>query len=382
MEAANPNTRGKWFLLYLACGVMSACSQADYAPSNHTNPVVPTITDIVPATGPLEGGIKVEILGTWFDDPYGDLTVTFGDVQLRPDEIASDRLVVKAPAVTDAGAVPISVHTVYGTVTRDDAFTYEFPADRWGAYAEIALYDVINPNQFDPPLQDSVDGFAAFIEPIEEPLIDGAAPTDTCEFNASSSTSNLDPTPLDVGGSVYMSSGSAGLTLAPDGNGYYAVADAPASSYAVGGLYDLVAGGGAGLDTFSVPDAVQTLGDRLTVSAPNLGFYDATTGYTEVPRNAALAFTWSGTPTDFVQIDVYGFDVDTGQYVNEIITCDVVDDGSFSIPAAQIQKMTTTDILLVYVSRGSFGEFEFTPNATHAQSLAFESLLGVLQFPP
>ena len=350
MEAANPNVRGKWFLLYLACAVMTACVQGENTVTTTTVPIVPTITDIVPATGLIDGGYKVEILGTLFDDPYDDLTVTFGGETFRPDEISSQKLVVTVPEVQDAGPVSISVDTIYGTVTREEGFTYEVPEDRWGAYVEIVRWDFINPEQFQGAAVDVTDAYATFIEPIDRPLIELESPPDSCQFNPGPVPGSVVPVPLDVGTSVYLSSGTAGLTLAKDGYGSYAIIDAPESSYVNSSAYDVTAQGGGGLDTFSVAGVLETLPDRINVTSPDLGFFDATN--------------------------------DTGQYIDEVISCEVVDDGSFTIPASEMQKLVQTDALVIYVGRGTYQDFEFAPTSTHAQSLAWEVQIGVMQFPP
>lgn len=81
----------------------------------------PTISTIVPATGPTTGGTVVTITGTGFK---AGVVVKFGGVAGTVASVAATTLSVQTPASV-AGAVAVAVsNTDGGTVTRNAAFTY------------------------------------------------------------------------------------------------------------------------------------------------------------------------------------------------------------------------------------------------------------------
>ncbi len=76
-----------------------------------------------------------------------------------------------------------------------------------------------------------------------------------------------------------------------------------------------------------------------------------------------------------------GYDFGTDDYVDtEIIICEASADGSFTVPAGEIAKMTQSDILLVYAGRITTGAFEFEPTGSLGESATIELQVGVLEF--
>ena len=82
---------------------------------------MPTITSIVPSSGPTTGGTTVRITGTeFFDNP----TVTIGGANATVVSSQPNELVVTTPPGV-AGARDVVVTTFEGSVTRTGGFTYD-----------------------------------------------------------------------------------------------------------------------------------------------------------------------------------------------------------------------------------------------------------------
>ena len=86
----------------------------------------PTVTGMIPVTGPITGGTTVTIAGTNFVTGAGNTTVSFGGTAAASVAVASStQLTVTSPAHA-AGAVDVRVTTAGGTspVVAADQFTY------------------------------------------------------------------------------------------------------------------------------------------------------------------------------------------------------------------------------------------------------------------
>jgi uncharacterized protein (TIGR03437 family) len=89
-------------------------------PGTATQP--PSVTSVTPASGPLEGGNTVTIVGTNLLQP---VTVTFGGVNsLNYQSINANTITATVPAGTAAGAVSVVVTTSAGSNTANTLYTY------------------------------------------------------------------------------------------------------------------------------------------------------------------------------------------------------------------------------------------------------------------
>ena len=89
-----------------------------------TPPSVPTVTGVLPATGPAAGGTSVTVTGTGFTGATG---VSFGSVPGTGVAVASDtQLTVTSPAGTSGAVVDVTVTTPSGASTTwpRDQFHY------------------------------------------------------------------------------------------------------------------------------------------------------------------------------------------------------------------------------------------------------------------
>jgi hypothetical protein len=102
------------------------CSATLFGGFIYESPLVLSIAEITPASGPLGGGTVVVIRGTGFDpsDDSGH-SVKFGATPATGvDVLSASEISCVAPAATIAGAVGVSVTNDLGTVVRPSGYTY------------------------------------------------------------------------------------------------------------------------------------------------------------------------------------------------------------------------------------------------------------------
>lgn len=96
---------------------------AGYLTFKGVTPVLPTVTTISPATGPVLGGTLVTLTGTGF---LGATAVKFGSVPATTFTVQSNTQIVATAPPGTAGMVDVTVATPFGTtaVVVGDEFTY------------------------------------------------------------------------------------------------------------------------------------------------------------------------------------------------------------------------------------------------------------------
>ena len=100
---------------------LSGCSGVKTAPAQTTGSV--TVTEVVPASGPLAGNIPLEIRGTGF--VAGNLLVTFGGTAVADATVVNATTVHGTlPSRSSAGAVDVVVACAAGQATLPNGFTY------------------------------------------------------------------------------------------------------------------------------------------------------------------------------------------------------------------------------------------------------------------
>ncbi len=102
------------------------CSATLFGGFIYESPLVLSIAEVSPASGPLAGGTLIVIRGTGFDpsDDSGH-AVKFGATPATDvDVISTTEIACVAPAATSAGAVGVSVTNDLGTATRPSGYTY------------------------------------------------------------------------------------------------------------------------------------------------------------------------------------------------------------------------------------------------------------------
>lgn len=130
---------------------------------------------------------------------------------------------------------------------------------------------------------------------------------------------------LDAGPTLTVDDGGGSpLTLTRAGDSsylYYAAFPAPSAIHA-DTTYDLIAAGGPEIPATTWAAALRT---RHALAVP---------GNVAVPATGALALSWTPVGADFVTIGFY-----SGITPPALLTCTVLDDGSFSVPAADLATL-------------------------------------------
>lgn len=108
------------------------------------SPPPPMITWIMPTSGPTAGGTPVIIFGAHFDLPAGyacfapcPTTVTFGGIEVVPDQVTDTRIDVKTPAHAE-GLVDMLIKTGDGR-SLPIPYAFRYVADPEAAYETILL---------------------------------------------------------------------------------------------------------------------------------------------------------------------------------------------------------------------------------------------------
>ena len=88
--------------------------------------VVPIITNVSPAAGPIGGNISITITGTNLVGPDGNCTVKFGTVAATVSSKSATTVIVVTPAMPGAGVVDVRVTTAGGrsAIATADQFAY------------------------------------------------------------------------------------------------------------------------------------------------------------------------------------------------------------------------------------------------------------------
>lgn len=86
----------------------------------------PTVTAVVPDTGPTAGGTAVTITGTGFqENGAGDPTVLIGAAEATGVVVVSDTEITATTPPSDPGNVDVTVTNANGSDSLADGFTYE-----------------------------------------------------------------------------------------------------------------------------------------------------------------------------------------------------------------------------------------------------------------
>lgn len=372
-------------------GAVAACGVKTNPDNQQTTPTPTglTVTDVVPAVGPIGGGQEVQVNGNDFDDGTGVVNIVFGSEPAEIVQITNTSVTVKTPAAVSEGAVNVQVTNAYGTYTLDQGYTYEQTETLYGALSILSLYDILNAGQFSGNPSDFVDAYAAFVEPTAESLLLDLQAADSCELNPSSATTSF--TPLDAGSDVEFNSGGATITLTkctdhtqiqacdPADLSYYPelVIENP-SVFAPQSMYDETAVGGSTLDSFNVSGAIATP-TQFNVDAPAIDQGTDTSNYYQMSRAADQTFQWSGgTQGDAFFIIISGYDTNAGDYTGQELVCRPNDDGEFTVQSAQISNLTQGDSAVIYMARRVENDWVLSPNSSAGQSVGIIYKIGVV----
>jgi RHS repeat-associated protein len=122
---APPGTAGLVDITVTTPGGTSAVTAADQF--TYVRPPVPVVTGLSQASGPIQGGDTITLVGSGFT---GASAVSFGDAPATDVTVISDHAVSARIPVHDTGRVDVIITTPGGTsaVTAADQYTYVAPA--------------------------------------------------------------------------------------------------------------------------------------------------------------------------------------------------------------------------------------------------------------
>ena len=365
----------------VGCGVSTPDGLPDdTSPTpNPTDGEAVAIDAIVPDQGPR--GTSVEIQGKGFGTELLGVEVRWGDEVIEPELVADNVITVTAPSTTTGGTVDIEVVAAEGSYKIENGYTYR---GGYGGVVTIEYLEYINPDQFNPPGETTVYTYAAFMLPeittLKE-VITGAVASETCELNPVGPDADVEA--LDVGPEVTLAYNSFVLTVPKNGGFYFPDnASTDLTGYLANVEYDISATGGAGtesLPAFTVPDAAPTAAS-FTVTSPNVGGQ-----FTIVPKSQDVTFNWTAdNPGDAFQIQLLAYKLtggaDDGLTGNEL-HCTAVDDGSFTVTAADLAQLPqATHVIILFSRRIDKEAMSAVNQESNIESLGYHTQVGALEF--
>jgi hypothetical protein len=313
----------------------------------------PSIAGVDPAEGTDAGGQDVEIEGADFDDRT---RVWFDGEEADVLDVTADRLTVRTPAGA-AGEADVAVGRGEPEDTLPDAFRYW--EDAGGQNLAFALW-------YNVDWGDGTETNTAFVEPLVPTamaLHERWADMDSCSGGADVPYAAWDATieGFDTDGATYR--------MTRDGE-QYLWSSSDVGIWPAGGEIGLSVDGGDDVPSF-VTDAFIPVPSAPTVTTPRFSG-----GYETWFDGSSLPVGWSGSGNGWVMIWLIGeSDADLAMF------CIAEDDGSFTIPAADMALFGAEDYVFVVVGRASLGEAEVWPNdgvvAGGAMAMTYAGYLSV-----
>ena len=335
------------------------------------------VTNVTPTLGDIAGGTEITITGSGFTGGAG---VLLDGQPMEQIEVVSDTEIrATTPQQINGGIADLQVRNCADEETLPGAFL--FTSNLNGGYVELPLVQFANAAQYaDPPPSNYINPFVAFVEPTTESLLNPIPNLDTCLFNPPA------PAPgtfvlQDAGADVTLASGTQNVTLdlQSDTSYYYPQGDADAlttGKFVFNAPYSVSAAGNATVPSFVAPGAFTTPAD-FTLSAPVIN----TDPPTPVARGQRL-FTWNATaPGDFFQIILRGYN-NAGAATNEQLECYVVDDGSYQVATADMNKLAAATQFEVFAIRRTDTSFILPSNGSNAVGVGMVYKRGIVYFNP
>jgi hypothetical protein len=318
-------------------------TDSDTDPDTDTDADLLRVSSVSPAYGTTAGGAEVVITGGPFDNTAA---IRFGTAVATRISVSSNEIVVTTPRQSAEGQVDVSVETSSGSGTLTSGFTYyEDGTGKVGIVGSMDWFHTVGTYWSSTPTD---TGSALFFLSVPATLQywELFAPTlDSCrsEYSYSGSISYYEPALANAALSIPT---GGTLTLpwdAAQGAFYDPVINS--AQFVQGGTYDLQSMTPDGFPTFAVPD-VLTVPSSFTVTGPNIA------GST--PPNitrSAFNISWTGSGGDAIVLYLGKRDSTGATPWDELVTCAVRDDGSFTVPSSTFSSWTTGRYVDIVVGR-------------------------------
>jgi len=258
-------------------------------------------------------------------------SVHFGTSTATVTSQSATSLVVTSPSYTSEGPVDVKVTTSSGSNTSPSGFTYyEDGTGKAGVVGAIEWYEYAG-SYWSGITESFGAAWATFIIPDDFEIYEWlVAPSlDTC---VSDYTSASKVYVYDLGISALTLTGPAGSTLSlPWDSSSYLFQDSDLNSsgqYYANGSYDLDEVTGSSIfPDFELSSFVETP-SSFNISSPSI------TGSSVASLSRGqLSFSWTGSDGDYVMIQMSLYN-NAGTGYDEVVTCAVADDGSFTVPSS------------------------------------------------
>ncbi len=301
------------------------------------DPITLAIDAVSPDYGITAGGDTVTISGGPFDS---SAVVTFGGAEATVVSASETSLVVRTPSVASEGLAAVSVDTDAGSGRRSSAFRYWADGrGQFGALGAVELIRYTGGYWSGGTPADERGAIVYFTDPSTYRWYELYAPTlDTCRNESWTSAVSVSIINPGVTSMTFRPSSGSNLVLTYDAGAYTTTP----SSLTAGAYYDLVAPGGSlpaqDVNTvFRLPSAGPTVSSPLLASSTLTGI------------NTYPTFRWTPGGADWVLLTMA---LNNGLTADgyELVTCPVVDDGSFVFDTSQFSFWASGVVAVVSAS--------------------------------
>lgn len=326
----------------------------------------PQLDEVEPSHGLTTGGSQITLFGQNLDE---NAEVFFGDEPATLGQVSSGSVTVTLPASAVAGPVDVTVRNSAGQSVLDDGFRYWTDGTgKTGAIGYLGRTDYVGDN-WDGGPSTTVSAVVGFVEPTTFTWFDlYASGLDQCASNRSVSSSLVffDPG-LDQ---LELVSGSTAIELPWDASqDYFSASDLNTTDFLFSAKYDLDEVTVGDLGTFGIEGLIQTPSSSLKITSPDIE--------NDLPfLSKSLPITWTGGYGETAIIELTLLDVSSSA-VDEVVTCVVQDDGSFTVPSSVWQGWESLRFMMVGLSTTRSTTATIPMNNASVDVLGIYSKVGI-----
>ena len=331
------------------------------------------ILKVDPYYGPTDGGTAVTMTVQGLEGPA---QVWFGNAERDVTQVSADQILVTSPYLGFESSVDVRIANAAGEDTWTEGFTYTDgaapeppdtgdggsdsgeppdtsnpvnPTGKTAGLAELSLLQVACPDCFGMTTNMQVYANVGFHNPVSQSWIDWMPAVGTCQKDLT--PSGLNVTYEDVGEYVYLNSGSRSISLRKSNGSsgtVYQSSGLSETDYVRTASFDLSVPADPGKEAIG---AVYTPQGWNSVEPFELLYTQLSSAFSaNIPKQNAR-FSWSpsgGGGTFLILVQVYS--PNGAAYVGSVM-CRGNDNGSMTVPAAQLQNYPTGALLAISLYR-------------------------------
>lgn len=306
------------------------------------------ITSVTPSYGTTAGNAQVVIKGGPFDN---SASVRFGGSAATVDSFTTTEIHVHTPSASAEGAVDVLVSTSASSATLTSGFYYlQDGAGKVGVIGGHQWFHYAGTYWGNPPPTDFGYSDVTFITAANVDYSKFFSATlDTCTRDYTYAGPDMYVYDFEVPSVALTAPDGATITMPWDSAyGGFVIDELTNPQFQQNGSYDLQTVSSPSFPSFAMPDIMRTP-SSFTVNAPAIGGSSPPS----ISRTS-LNLTWTGSGGDYILVYLGLWPNGTGPY-EQLVTCALRDDGSFTVPSSVWTSWPTNRQLDVVVGRATAG---------------------------